>query len=131
MSMRFDPVTGEKIQQDSEPQENQAGQSYFYQQPAPEQPPKKKKAGPILAVIAVLLVLAAGAVVWAVKSGLFSSNSAKVLAAITNTVRDTGDLTGAFRFGDILLSDESTLTVSTESPDFGMELQLLHGTPRK
>ena len=103
MSMRFDPVTGEKIQQDSEPQENQAGQSYFYQQPAPEQPPKKKKAGPILAVIAVLLVLAAGAVVWAVKSGLFSSNSAKVLAAITNTVRDTGDLTGAFRFGDILL----------------------------
>lgn len=178
MSMRFDPVTGEKIQQDSEPRQNQAaasgaarggaasdtapggsaqgptrdgiyqdtmpggaaqetdgsgqaGQPYFYQPPAPEQAPKKKKAGPILAVIAVLLVLAAGAVVWAVKSGLFSSNSAKVLAAITNTVRDTGDLTGAFRFGDILLSDESTLTVSTESPDFGMELRFLHGNPRK
>lgn len=175
MSMRFDPVTGEKIQQDSEPRQNQAaasgaarggaasdtapggsaqgptrdgiyqdtmpggaaqetdgsGQPYFYQPPAPEQAPKKKKAGPILAVIAVLLVLAAGAVVWAVKSGLFSSNSTKVLAAITNTVRDTGDLTGAFRFGDILLSDESTLTVSTESPDFGMELRFLHGNPRK
>ena len=168
MSMRFDPVTGERIQEDSQAAQKdtspgagaggddrgtaysgasqgtfpaggaletgdsgQPHQSYFYQQPAPEEQPKKKKTGLILAVIAALLVLAAGAVVWVVKSGVFTSNSAKVLEAAANTFRDTDDLAGAFQFGNILLSDESTVMVSSEAEDFSMELQFLYGKDRK
>lgn len=148
MSMRFDPVTGERIQEDGQnlpEHQDQASpsgtgdsgqfqQSYFYQQP--EQPADtgqtgKKKKGVIFAVLAVLLVLAAGAAVWVMKSGIFSSNSAKVAEAIVNTFSDTDYLAEAFQFGTILLADESTVTFSGESQDYGMELKFLSGKTRK
>lgn len=119
MSMRFDPVTGERIQEDGTAPQNQAA------------PAKKKKTRSILAVIAVLIVLAAGTVFWVIKSGIFSSPSAKVMQAVANTAGDTGYLAEALKFGNILLADESTVTVSSESRDFNMELQFLHGKPRK
>lgn len=146
MDMKFDPVTGERIQEDGAAQQEQAAssaaaqgtgdpgqsqQAYFYQQSGDAGQPKKKKRGVIFAVLAILLVLAAGAAVWAMKSGIFSSNSAKVIEAFTNTVSDMDYLAGAFKFGDILLANESTVAFHSDSQDFDMELQFLYGKPRK
>lgn len=145
MSMRFDPVTGERIQEDGQniqehqdqaspsgtEDSGQPQQPYFYQQPEQPADTGKKKKGVILAILAVLLVLAAGAVVWIMKSGIFSSNSAKVTEAVANTFSDTDYLAEAFQFGSILLADESTVTFSGEAQDFAMELQFLSGKTRK
>lgn len=145
MSMRFDPVTGERIQEDEQKRQDQAStsgtgdsgqprQPYFYQQseqPADAGQTGKKKKGRIFAVLAVLLVLVAGVVIWIMKSGIFPSNSAKVAEAIINTFGDTDYLADALKFGNILLADESTVTVSGESQDYGMELRFLSEKTRK
>ena len=129
MNEQFDPATGERIQEIAE-----APQPYFYQTSEPPsgiQPDGKKKKGWIFAVIAVIVIVAAGAVFAAVKSGFFSSDSAKVVAAITNTVNDTDYMTSSLKFGSLFVSDELTFSFESEAQGYGMEFQFLYGKVQK
>lgn len=117
MSNQFDPMTGERIPVNDAPSD--AG------------PSGKKKKGWIFAIIAAIIVVAAGAVTAAVKSGVFSSDSAKVVAAITNTVNDTDYLTSTLKFGSLFVSDEITVSMNSETEGYGMDFQFLIGKSQK
>lgn len=129
MNEQFDRETGERIQENAG-----APQPYFYQTaepPSDNGPAGKKKKGWIFAVIAVIVIAAAGAVFAAVKSGFFSSDSAKVMAAITNTVNDTDYLASTLKFGSLFASDDLTFSFESETQGYEMEFQFLFGESQK
>lgn len=129
MNGQFDKETGERIQENAG-----APQPYFYQTaepPSDNGPAGKKKKGWIFAVIAVIVIAVAGAVFAAVKSGFFSSDSAKVMAAITNTVNDTDYLASTLKFGSLFASDDLTFSFESETQGYEMEFQFLFGESQK
>ena len=118
MNNQFDPMTGERVTTNDTQSSN-------------NEPAGKKKKGWIFALIAIILVIAVGAVTAAVKSGVFSSDSAKVVAAITNTLNDTDYLTETLKMGSLFVSDELTVSMNSEAEGYGMELQFLSGKTQK
>ncbi len=120
MNSNFDPVTGEQTQGNGTAPPPVSGTGM----------PKKKKKGWLIVLIAVV-VAAAGAVFAAAKSGVFMSDSAKVLAAVTNTFNDTDYLTGALKLGGLSGADSYTVSMNSQAQTYDMELQFLIGKTQK
>lgn len=120
MNGNFDSVTGEQTQANgtASPQASGTGA------------PGKKKKGWLIALAAVVVV-AAGAVFAAAKSGVFMSDSAKVLAAVSNTLNDTDYLTGALKLGSLSGADSYTVSLDSQAQMYDMELRFLLGKTRK
>lgn len=119
MNGNFDPMTGELTQENG-----------MAAQPPETGTPGKKKKGCLIA-LAAAVVLTAGAVFAAVKSGVFESNAAKVIAAVTNTVKDTDYLTSALKLGSLAGADAYTVSFDSQAQMYDMELQFLAGKAQK
>jgi hypothetical protein len=95
--------------------------------PAMDKPinPRKKGVGSLiiaLGVIAVAIIVFIG-----IKSGIFLGTSSKILLAVTNTLQEQPhfikDLREA-KIGDILLSEEYTISTFAQFDDYNLEMHL-------
>lgn len=120
MNGNFDSVTGEQTQGNGTAVPPVSGTGA----------PGKKKKGWLIALAAVVVV-AAGAVFAAAKSGVFMSDSAKVLAAVTNTLNDTDYLTGALKLGSLSGADSYTVSLNSQAQMYDTELRFLLGKARR
>lgn len=89
MEKRFDPMTGEPIEQKPEARfDPMTGKPLHPQHKAPKN--KSRKGLAILLSVVLILAVAGGGVFAVLKSGIFLSSSQKVWAAVANTVLDQG-----------------------------------------
>lgn len=127
MYNRFDPMTGEPIQ---EPMQEQYGEVYFDPMTGEPVGGKKKKKGFLKVIIpaaAVAVVGLAAAAAAGVKSGAFLSKPDKVLAAIANTFRDKNHFAEVFYNAAAFRSDEYTFELDGESSEYDVSASYLVG----
>lgn len=120
--MQFDPMTGEPI-------DPEAKFDPMTGKPLYSNNGKQGKTGKKIAIIGgVTAVAAIGLTVFgAVKSGIFFSDSTKVLMATTNTVRDMEHFSDIVKSAEILSSGKYTTTIHAGLEDTEAEAQILRG----
>lgn len=120
--MQFDPMTGEPI-------DPEAKFDPMTGKPLYSNNGKQGKTGKKIAIIGgVTAVAAIGLTVFgAVKSGIFFSDSTKVLMATTNTVRDMKHFSDIVKSAEILSSGKYTTTIHAGLEDTEAEAQILRG----
>lgn len=120
--MQFDPVTGEPI-------DPEAKFDPMTGKPLYSNNGKQGKTGKKIAIIGgVTAVAAIGLTVFgAVKSGIFFSDSTKVLMATANTVRDMEYFSDIVKSAEILSSGKYTTTIHAALEDTEAEAQILRG----
>ncbi len=119
-SMHFDPMTGEPVMG--------TGNVPVINFIEPPKPPGKNNTKLWIGLgiaAAVLVVVVSAAVAAAVKSGIFMGNSAKVLAALTNTMAYRSHLAEDLAPFLILAEEDHTIGVEVEMPeeDVAVEIQ--------
>ena len=120
--MQFDPMTGELI-------DPEAKFDPMTGKPLYSNNGKQGKTGKKIAIIGgVTAVAAIGLTVFgAVKSGIFFSDSTKVLMATANTVRDMEYFSDIVKSAEILSSGKYTTTIHAGLEDTEAEAQILRG----
>ena len=120
--MQFDPMTGEPI-------DPEAKFDPMTGKPLYSNNGKQGKTGKKIAIIGgVTAVAAIGLTVFgAVKSGIFFSDSTKVLMATANTVRDMEYFSDIVKSAEILSSGKYTTTIHAALEDTEAEAQILRG----
>lgn len=128
--MKFDPMTGEPIEEVNEtesmtPPPTPVAPQQVPVEPYPMQEPQQKKGlkiGIIVAAVACVVIFAA--ILIAIASGLFMSDKDRVMKAIVNTMEDSSDLTETLnKFEEISLEDKFTTSMRFEYDGVGIEAE--------
>ena len=118
-AMHFDPMTGETVMGSG----NMPGINFVEPPKKPEKNRNKLWIGLAIAAAALVVVVSAAAAA-AVKSGVFMSNSGKVLLALTNTMSYHSHLAEDLAPFLILAEDEYTLGLEIEMPEENTTVEL-------